>query len=535
MKKLIFILLLFICFCASAQNTVSLPAGTTFYIPSFRYQGLASDTLKIPWIYSGTGYNAWYTGTYINKYFLRKIDANLTGPITSIGNATTINNINGITPTYYDPTSSIQAQLNNKAPKASPAFTGITNIGGTFIVGYSADYDIQVGTETGNHGIIIRSGTTGIGKLSFDNGFNGDGTGRIWYDQSAKTMKFYTSTNGTNSFLALTIDGSQNATFTGNVNIGTGIINNQIIVNGINSGTASGSSVNLQNNGVTSIAFGNKSKVMGGVYDATPVIFGSTDILVAPAGTVKYTLGTSLFTSLNNITAPSFITSGGLSSQFVMGDGSLNSTAGFSNPMTTLGDIIYGGASGVPTRLAGNTTTTKMFITQTGTGSVSAAPVYYDLFGGAQTWSASQLFNGGIAVNTSNVSFTNTGNVGSITAGTLTTGHTYTLPDITGTFAMTSDITYATTTATDANITISAARTFVTLPVITASRTLSIPSASTFSGKPIIIDNTNTSGTFTWSFTGAIVKDAAGNTLTTLTNGVVYQLLSNGTNFIKIN
>jgi hypothetical protein len=46
------------------------------------------------------------------------------------------------------------------------------------------------------------------------------------------------------------------------------------------------------------------------------------------------------------------------------------------NPMTTLGDTDYGGASGVETRLAGNTTTTKKYLSQTGNGSVSAAPAW---------------------------------------------------------------------------------------------------------------------------------------------------------------
>jgi len=45
--------------------------------------------------------------------------------------------------------------------------------------------------------------------------------------------------------------------------------------------------------------------------------------------------------------------------------------------MTTLGDTIYGGASGVATRLAGNSTTTKMYLSQTGAaGPVSAAPAW---------------------------------------------------------------------------------------------------------------------------------------------------------------
>lgn len=47
-----------------------------------------------------------------------------------------------------------------------------------------------------------------------------------------------------------------------------------------------------------------------------------------------------------------------------------------SNPMTTLGDVIYGGASGTATRLAGNTTTAKQWLSQTGTGTASAAPAW---------------------------------------------------------------------------------------------------------------------------------------------------------------
>lgn len=44
--------------------------------------------------------------------------------------------------------------------------------------------------------------------------------------------------------------------------------------------------------------------------------------------------------------------------------------------MTTLGDTLFGGTSGTRTRLAGNTSATKNFLIQTGTGSVSAAPAW---------------------------------------------------------------------------------------------------------------------------------------------------------------
>jgi hypothetical protein len=56
--------------------------------------------------------------------------------------------------------------------------------------------------------------------------------------------------------------------------------------------------------------------------------------------------------------------------------GTTLNAVGFANPMTTLGDVIYGGASGTPTRLAGNTTTTKNFLTSTGAAGNATAPAW---------------------------------------------------------------------------------------------------------------------------------------------------------------
>lgn len=53
-----------------------------------------------------------------------------------------------------------------------------------------------------------------------------------------------------------------------------------------------------------------------------------------------------------------------------------NSTGGMSNPMTTLGDLIYENATPAAARLPGNTAATKKFLTQTGTGTTSAAPAW---------------------------------------------------------------------------------------------------------------------------------------------------------------
>jgi hypothetical protein len=58
------------------------------------------------------------------------------------------------------------------------------------------------------------------------------------------------------------------------------------------------------------------------------------------------------------------------------GTGATSKAAGFNalSPVTTLGDLIYGDGANSNNRLAGNTTTSKRFLTQTGTGTVSAAP-----------------------------------------------------------------------------------------------------------------------------------------------------------------
>lgn len=65
------------------------------------------------------------------------------------------------------------------------------------------------------------------------------------------------------------------------------------------------------------------------------------------------------------------------------GTGATTKTAGFNalTPMTTVGDIEYhDGTNGV--RLAGNTTTTKKFLRQTGNGTTSAAPAWDTLIDG---------------------------------------------------------------------------------------------------------------------------------------------------------
>jgi len=75
------------------------------------------------------------------------------------------------------------------------------------------------------------------------------------------------------------------------------------------------------------------------------------------------------------------------------GTGQITASAAFDSlsPTTTLGDIIYDNGT-LPTRLAGNTTTAKQFLSQTGTGGASAAPVWAAI---AATDVANSVINGG--------------------------------------------------------------------------------------------------------------------------------------------
>lgn len=81
------------------------------------------------------------------------------------------------------------------------------------------------------------------------------------------------------------------------------------------------------------------------------------------------------------------------------------------NPMTSVGDVIYGGVAGQPTRLAPHTAATRRFLRTTGSGSAGLAPVWDTVLKAdvtdLQTLAAAR-FTPTIASNGANVSATPT-------------------------------------------------------------------------------------------------------------------------------
>lgn len=129
------------------------------------------------------------------------------------------------------------------------------------------------------------------------------------------------------------------------------------------------STQSLSNKTLTSPAF--SGTAVGVVIKAT-----TSFILEDPgAGTSTITLQAPTLSGSYTLTLP---VDDGNSNQVLSTDGSgvLSWSTVATNPMTTLGDTTYGGSGGTPTRLAGSTDAIRRVYTQTGTGSVSTAPLW---------------------------------------------------------------------------------------------------------------------------------------------------------------
>jgi hypothetical protein len=235
---------------------------------------------------------------------------------------------------------------------ALPKFTASTTIGNSLL------------TDDGT-----TLGYTGTGGISFN---PGDGKAGIEYLGQGTAQALGTTAIGLTAPTAVT---SYNIVYPGAAATGIPLWSNSasIVTQSILSGSAF-QSLRVPNGGGAP-AFGSidvsQSAAVTGIMTAANG--GTNNAFTAfsgPASTTKtFTLPNANATVLTDNAAVT-IAQGGT--------GQSTKAAGFDalSPMSALGDVIYGGASGTGTRLAGSISATKQFLSQTGNGAVSAAPAW---------------------------------------------------------------------------------------------------------------------------------------------------------------
>jgi hypothetical protein len=312
--------------------------------------------------------------------------------------------------------------------------TGSTGTGTTLMArdanGDVSAITVSTGLALSNNILTASGGVTGTGtptrlafwgtasslssnaNLYWDNTTNRLGVGTSAPNQTLQvtgTMRL-TSSTGTST----TVMGRNAAGDIAAITIGTGLdlSSNVLTVTGGTSGV-SGTIATGQ------VAYGTATDTIGGTnnlfWDNAAIELGIGTNAPARtlhvAGTMRLTGSTGTGTTLMARDANGDVSAITVSTGLTLSNNVLTSI-GFSNPMTTLGDTLYGGASGVATRLAGNTTTTKQFLSSTGNGSAAAAP----------SWSVVTKSDVGLANVENTALSTWAGSTNITTLGTIATG-----------------------------------------------------------------------------------------------------------------
>jgi hypothetical protein len=239
-----------------------------------------------------------------------------------------------------------QAVFSNSGTAALPSITfyndantGLFNPGNADVIGFATQ-----GTERMR---INQAGVVGIGTTNPGSGYKLDVNGVLHVTTGNQALFSYTSTanapsiafdinnntgvySPTDDNLCLATGGQERVRINPNGYVGIGTTN-----------PGNGQSVVLHTNGSLMMT----NLLVGGT---APTYFIGID---GSTGLVKTRTPMQVFSDISGGACPP-------------------------NPMTALGDMMYGGTAGACTRLVGNLTATKKFLSQTGTGTVSAIPAW---------------------------------------------------------------------------------------------------------------------------------------------------------------
>jgi len=141
----------------------------------------------------------------------------------------------------------------------------------------------------------------------------------------------------------------------------------------ISASTITNGTLAVANGGTGVSAFTNNGVVIGSSTALSSTAAGTQYNILTVNASNQPTFGTVNLASSNAVNGVLGLTNGGTGASTKLGAFDALS------PMTTSGDLIYGGTSGSGNRLSGNNTATKHFLSSTGTGSAANAPVWVTL------------------------------------------------------------------------------------------------------------------------------------------------------------
>jgi len=275
---------------------------------------------------------------------------------------------------YHNSTVGIQIQSGNDMKLFNPFLSNsgdtLVNLAGSALANLQMEYTDQVGPTAGRPsygGVGYRSAyfDTTVGYAVWYNGAGwvnaaGNAPGGLWTFPgvvSTNNFEAWDSTGVTTDYGRLGINPNSAP--------GLALPNNGVFSLSSGGQAFDSPALSLANCGGGGWCAGNGS---GSDYSAT---LQSGVVSSDPGCTSSSHIGKLWFNVSTSTTVFKVCTNnGGTVGWSLPGGGALT------NPMTTLGDVIYGGTSGTPTRLAGNSSAATEVLTSTGTGSAANAPIW---------------------------------------------------------------------------------------------------------------------------------------------------------------
>ena len=269
-----------------------------------------------------------------NMLFANNCNTTLNGGITAIATSMVVTSATG----FPAPTGSqyFYCTLADAATQTTIEIVKVTAVSGTTFT-IVRGQDGTSGTAFASGAVVslrlVRASLNDFPKLDETNTFTADQaiTGQLTTSAGLATTSTFTATppadglvmdyaTGYGRFSAFAGDGFQwyNAgvantklmqlSSTGVLTIGNAATSVSNVINGINSGTAGGADLNVQNNGTTIIDIGNYSRIFGGAYNAGAAIYSPS--------TINYYIGSA--SAIFGIASTGVSTTGTLSSSGTM-------------------------------------------------------------------------------------------------------------------------------------------------------------------------------------------------------------------------